>query len=170
MDLKSRGRLAQVIFVSQSIFSAGTVTLFTVLSISAFTLSGQESFAGLPHSILIFTPALTAYSLRHIMNRFSWRVGLTIGYLMGAFGAVIGVWAILTNQFWPIILSAICFGTARASGDLIRYAVGQMFEQSKRARMIGRVVFASALGGIVGPLITPFSSNFAKNLNLPPDS
>src|SRR3989344_9310226 len=104
MDLKSRGRLTGTIFLSQSIFSAGTVTLFTVLSISAFKLSGQESFAGLPHSILIFTPALTAYSLRFFMNRFGWRAGLTLGYFIGSLGAVIGVWAILNNQFWPIIL------------------------------------------------------------------
>ncbi|MBI2022285.1 MFS transporter [Candidatus Daviesbacteria bacterium] len=167
---KAKNKLTQVIFLSQSIFSAGTVTLFTVLSISAFELSGQESFAGLPHSILIFTPALTAYFMRSLMNRISWRFGLTLGYIMGALGAVIGVWAIFNNSFYPILISAFFFGTARASGDLSRYAVGQMFEESKRARMIGRVVFASAIGGVVGPLIAPLSSKLAANIGLPPDS
>jgi MFS family permease len=165
-NTRSRDRLTQVIFLTQSIFSAGTVTLFTILSISAFKLSGSESFAGLPHSVLVFTPALTAYFLRQLMNHFGWRFGLTLGYFLGALGAGIGVWAVLENQFYPILLAAFFLGASRASGELSRYAVGQMFEANKRARMIGRVVFASAIGGVLGPLLSPLSSDFAASFNL----
>lgn len=170
MNDKSKNRLAQIIFLTQSIFSAGTVTVMTILSISAFKISGQESYAGLPHSVLIFIPALTAYSMRLIMNRFGWRFGLSLGYLLGALGAITGVWAVLNNVFWLVLVGAFFLGTARASGDLSRYAVGQMFETSKRARMIGRVVFASAIGGILGPLLAPLSSNFAQTIGIPSDA
>lgn len=169
-NLKARSRLTQTIFITQSIFSAGTVTVMTILSVTAFKLSGQEAYAGLPHSVLIFTPALTAYGMRLVMNNFGWRTGLTLGYLSGALGAAIGVFAVLNGVFWMVLLAAFFLGTARASGDLSRYAVGQMFETHMRARMIGKVVFASAIGGIAGPLLAPLSSNFAQGINITPDA
>ena len=153
-------KLTKIIFLSQSFFSAGQVTMMTILSVSAFKITGRESLAGLPHSVLIFTPALTAYLMRLIMNRLGWRFGLTLGYLLGALGAIAGVFAVLNNLFGLLILAAALLGTSRASGDLSRYAAGQMYETSKRARMIGRVVFASAIGGILGPLLSPWASNF----------
>lgn len=169
-NLQIKNRLTQVTFISQSISSAGTVTMMAILSITAFKVSGQESLSSLPHSLLTFTPALTAYSMRLMMNRFGWRFGLSLGYFIGALGAVIGALAVLYNQFWMVLLAGLFLGTTRASGDLSRYAVGQMFESHKRARMIGRVVFASAIGGILGPLLAPLSSNFAPSIGLPSDA
>lgn len=144
--------------------------MMTILSVSAFKISGQESLSGLPHSILIFTPALTAYSMRLIMNNLGWRFGLTLGYFAGTLGTISGVSAVINNNFLLLILAAFLLGTARASGDLSRYAVGQMYETQKRARMIGSVVFASAIGGILGPLLSPWAANFAPNLNIAPDA
>lgn len=169
-NIRARNQLTQIIFITQSIFSAGTVTVMTILSVTAFKLSGQESLAGLPHSLLIFTPALTAYSMRLVMNRFGWRFGLALGYFSGALGAAIGVFAVVHGIFWMVLAAAFFLGTARASGDLSRYAVGQMFESSKRARMIGRVVFASAIGGILGPLFGPVSSSLAGGIGIPADA
>ena len=169
-NLQIKNRLTQITFISQSISSAGTVIMMTILSITAYKVSGQESLSSLPHSLLTFTPALTAYSMRLIMNRFGWRFGLSLGYFIGALGAAIGALAVINNQFWLVLLAALFLGTTRASGDLSRYAVGQMFETHKRARMIGRVVFASAIGGILGPLLAPLSSNFAPNIGLPNDA
>lgn len=170
MESRIVGKLTKTIFFSQSIQSAAQVTMMSILSISAFQVSGQEALSGLPHSILIFTPALTAYSMRLVMNSLGWRLGLALGYFAGAIGTVSGLFAVLTNNFFLLILAAFFLGTARASGDLSRYAVGQMYESSKRARMIGRVVFASAIGGILGPLLSPWAANFAPTLNIPSDA
>jgi len=163
-------KLTKTIFLSQSIQSAAQVTMMTILSISAFKISGQESLSSLPHSVLNFAPALTAYSMRLVMNRLGWRFGLALGYSIGALGAVAGLLAVLTNNFLLLVLGAFFLGSARASGDLSRYAVGQMFESNRRARMIGRIVFASAIGGILGPLLSPWAAGFAPNLNIPPDA
>src|SRR5690554_1528155 len=121
-----RNKLTQVTFLSQSISSAATVTMMSILSITAYKVSGQESLSSLPHSLLTFTPALTAYSMRIVMNRFGWRFGLSLGYLSGAIGATLGALSVLTNNFLLVLLAAFFLGTTRASGDLSRYAVGQV--------------------------------------------
>lgn len=163
-------RLALIIFLSQSIFSAATVTIFTVISITSVKLSGNESLAGLPSSVLIFTPALTAFLISTLISRSGWRAGLTLTYMSGGIGAGIGVYAILNGLFLPILLSAVFLGIARAGSDLSRYAVGQMFEEKRRATMIGRVVFASAIGAILGPILVPISANLIGKLNISSDS
>jgi MFS family permease len=170
MENQTISKLTKTIFFSQSIQSAAQVTMMTILSISAFKISGQESLSSLPHSLLTFSPALTAFSMRLVMNHFGWRLGLSLGYFFGALGAFLGLSAVLNNTYWLLILAAFFLGTARASADLSRYAVGQMFESSKRARMIGRVVFASAIGGILGPLLSPWAGDFAPNLSIPADA
>lgn len=163
-NTKSRSRLTQIIFLTQSIFSAAFTTGITVLSITAYEISGQESLSSLPHSVMTFTPAIAAYSMSLVMNKSGWRYGLSIGYIYGAIGALLGVLAIQNHSYFLILLAAVFLGAARASADLSRYAVGQMFEANKRARMIGRVVFASAIGGIIGPLLIPLSTNFGEGM------
>lgn len=170
MENTAISKLTRNIFLSQSIQSAGQVTMMSILSISAYKVSGQESLSGLPHSVLIFTPALTVYSMRLIMNKLGWRFGLALGYFSGTLGTVSGLLAVLTNNFLLLILAALLLGTARGSGDLSRYAVGQMYEANRRARMIGRVVFASAIGGILGPLPSPWAGSVAPNFGIPGDA
>lgn len=163
-------RLARIIFLSQSIFSAGTIIVFSMLSITAVGISGQESLAGLPSSFVIFTPALSAVAISMFINRAGWKTGLTLGYLAGGAGAVLGVIAVLYQSFPLLLFASLLFGVARTGADLSRFAVGQMFEEHKRATMIGRVVFASAIGAVVGPLLVPSSSGFAEKLQLPADT
>jgi MFS family permease len=171
MDVKKiRGRLTGVIFLSQTIFSAGTIIVFSILSITAVQISGQESFAGLPSSLLSFTPALVALPLSIFINRIGWRTGLTLGYLIGGAGALFGVYAIFNESLPALLLGCLLFGTARAGADLSRFAVGGMYEEKRRGTMIGRVVFSSAIGAIVGPLLVPIGIALISNFQIPQDA
>lgn len=170
MNTLVSNRLVKVIFLSQSFFSAGAIAIFAVISITGYKLSGKESYAGVPTFIIIFSQALSAYPVSLIISRFGWRLGLTLGYVLGGLGAGVGVLAVQYGVFWPIIISGILLGIGRSVGELSRFAAGGMFEESKRARMIGRIVFASAIGAIVGPLLIPLSSNIVKNFGLVSDT
>lgn len=163
-------RLAGIIFLSQSIFSAGMIIVFTMISITAFQISGQESLSGLPSSVVIFTPALSAIAVSMFVKRSGWRTGLTLGYFTGGIGAVLGIFAVIQQSFPLLLFASILFGFTRTVADLSRFAVGQMFEEHKRATMIGRVVSASTIGALLGPFLLPLSFNLSKILQIPPDT
>lgn len=163
-------RLLYTLFLAQSLFSASQIAIFTLVAIVAVRLSGSESAAGSPSSAQIFAHALSALPFAMMMGRFGRRLGLTLGYAVGALGGVTGFIAIMQGSFPLLLIGAILVGMARASSDQGRYAAGEMFPEGERARMIGRLVFAGTIGAVAGPGLVAPSRRWMEGLGLPPDS
>lgn len=155
-DLQTSKRLTNTIFVTQSFATAAQIAIFTLLSIVAVDLSKQESAAGLPSTTMTLVQAAAAYPIGVIMGRFGRRLGLTISYGASVIGALLGILAIMTGSFDMLLLSAGFMGAGRSGAEQSRFAAGDLFPESLRARMIGRIVFAGTIGAVVGPLlVTP---------------
>lgn len=170
VEHSTRRRLLYVLFASQSLFSAGQIAVFTLTAIVATRLSGTESTAGLPSSTLTFTQAFAALPLAILMGRFGRRAGLTLGYIAGALGGLLGILAVTQNVFPLLLISAGLMGVGRAGSDQGRFAAAEMFPANERGRMIGRLVFASTIGAIAGPLLVEPSGQLMKLLGLHPDT
>jgi MFS family permease len=163
-------RLTNTIFATQSLFSGAQIAIFTLLSIMAERLSGQAALAGLPSSVLTLSHALVALPVGMLMGRFGRRFGLGVSYSTSAFGALIGVLAVLQGQFWLLLLSSALIGAGRAGAQQSRFAAGDMFPQSERGRMIGRIVFAGTIGAVGGPLLVAPGTQIAEFLGLVGDT
>lgn len=169
VDDTTRKRLLYVLFASQSLFSAGQIAVFTLTAIVATRLSGTESAAGLPSSAVTFAQAFAAFPLAIIMGRYGRRAGLTLGYITGSIGGLFGVLAVTQGMFPLLLISAALMGIGRAGSDLGRFAAGEMFPVNERGRMIGRLVFASTIGAIGGPLLVGPSGRLMASLGLHQD-
>lgn len=145
-------RLTNIIFLSQSFASASQTAIFTLLAIMAAQLSGSDSWAGFPSTLLTVSIAVSALPTSLLMARIGRRRGLSLSYLVSGLGAFLGVVAITQGWFWMLLLSASFIGLGRAGGDQSRYIPGEIFPEEERARMIGRVVFAGVAGAVSGPL------------------
>jgi MFS family permease len=163
-------RLTNTIFLSQSFASASQTAIFTLMAIMASELSGSDSWAGFPSTVLTLSIAISALPTSLFMERFGRRIGLSISYLISGIGAVMGVIAISQGWFWMLLLSASFIGLGRAGGDQSRYIPGEIFPEEERARMIGRVVFAGVAGAISGPLTVAPSAWLTTVLNLDPNT
>jgi MFS family permease len=162
-------RLLYTMFVTQSLFSASHIAVFVLMGIVAVRLSGDDRVAGMPSSTLTFSQALTALPFALVMGRFGRRLGLSLGYALGALGGLIGVIGILQGIFPLLLVAASLMGMARASVDQSRFAVGEIFPEAERARMIGRLVFAGTIGAVAGPALVDPSGRLMQSLGLDPD-
>lgn len=162
-------RLLYFLFATQSLFSASQIAIFTLIAIMATQLGGTESVAGLPSSTQTFAQALAALPVAMLMGRFGRRFGLTMGYGIAAVGAITGIIAITQGIFPLLIVSAALFGAGRASGEQSRFAVGEMFPEHERARMIGRIIFAGTIGAVAGPALVAPSGQLMQTLGFNPD-
>jgi MFS family permease len=160
-------RLLYTLFAAQSLFSAAQIAVFTLVTIVAVQLSSREDVAGLPSSVLTFSQALFAFPIAMVMGRFGRRFGLTLSYGAGTLGAAIGVLAILQGAFPLLLISASIIGMARAGSDQGRFAAGEIFPESERARMIGRLVFAGTIGAVLGPVLVAPSGRLMLSRGLP---
>jgi MFS family permease len=163
-------RLTNTLFVTQSLFSAAQIAIITLLSIVAVDLSGSDANAGIPSTVLTLAQSAAALPLGIVMGRFGRRLGLSVAYVMSVLGALLGVVALVTGSFPLLLFSSGLIGVGRAGADQSRYAAGDMFPESERGRMIGRIVLAGTVGAILGPLLVVPGGRLAASVGLPADS
>jgi MFS family permease len=147
--------------------STGYIAAITVATIVAKDLSGGSAFAGLPGAAIVLGSATASQLLSRFMVRHGRRAGLTLGYGVGAAGAVGAGVAVILGSFPLFLLSTVFMGCANASNQLSRYTAADMYDETKRATAIGLVVWGSTFGAVVGPNLVTIAGDAADLLSLP---
>jgi MFS family permease len=93
--------------------------------------------------------------------------GLALGYACGAAGALIAVLAIANGQFALFVPAVLVMGVGNAANHLSRYAAADIYPPERRASGLGTVVWAGAIGGVLGPALLDPSSRWAMSYGLP---
>lgn len=166
----ARRRIMLALFSAQGLFTAAVIATFTVSPILAAELSGSDSAAGLPNTISLAGRALLAAPAGLLMDRAGRRLGLSLGFMIGAAGAMLGLYSILVGSFLGFLTSAALLGIMRAWAEQGRFVAHEIHRPDQGARAIGLVVFAGTLGAIGGPLLVPRSARWALAWGLPESS
>ncbi|HET9852643.1 MAG TPA: MFS transporter, partial [Candidatus Limnocylindrales bacterium] len=148
---RARRRTRWALFASVALGSTGHLAAATVASIVGQDLLGSAALAGAPGAAVVFGAAVGAIGLSSIMARRGRRAGLTLGYLVSLFGAVVATLAVVFRSFPLLIAGTFVIGFGNASNNLSRYAAADLVAPNRRAVAIGLVVWGSTGGGIVGP-------------------
>ena len=151
-------RITNTIFLSESIFSAAFIATVTLLSINASILSGTDALAGLPTTMGLIGRAALAVPMGWLMDRAGRRLGMVLGYSIGALGMATGVLAVESFSFALLCVSSLIVGVNSATSQQSRFIAAEVWPPDRRARVIGFIVFAGTIGawgwiGIV-PLAT----------------
>jgi MFS family permease len=161
-----RSRIA--LFAGVAFGSTGHIAAVTVAAIVGQDLLGNATLAGLPSATVVLGAAFGAITLSGMMARRGRRFGLTVGYLLAVVGALIATLAIVLRSFPILVVGTFLIGFGNSSNNLSRYAAADMVPSKRRPVAIGLVVWASTIGGVVGPWLAPLARNLAPSLNLPP--
>ena len=163
----TRRRLQTSLILGVGLGSTGYIAAITVATIVAKDLSGGSAFAGLPGAAIVLGSATASQLLSRFMVRHGRRAGLTLGYGIGAAGAVGAGAAVILGSFPLFLLSTVFMGCANASNQLSRYTAADMYDETKRATAIGLVVWGSTFGAVVGPNLVTIAGDAAEIFSLP---
>ncbi len=163
-------RLAGIIFFAQSLFSASFIATFTLTPIISIYLSGSESQAGVPNTIILVGRALFAYPFGVMMDRLGRRFALASGYFAFVVGALIGIAAIASESYLLFMVGSFFIGVSRTAGDQSRFVSAEVFQLDRRATVIGAIVFAGTVGSVLGPNLVPASRRWIEPFGLPADT
>jgi MFS family permease len=163
----TRRRLQLSLILGVGLGSTGYIAAITVATIVAKELSGGSAFAGLPGAAIVLGSATASQLLSRFMVRHGRRAGLTLGYGIGAAGAVGAGVAVILGSFPLFLFSTVFMGCANASNQLSRYTAADMYEETKRATAIGLVVWGSTFGAVVGPNLVTIAGDAAEVFSLP---
>ncbi len=146
-------KITTVLFLSQSLSSAGFIAAFTVNALVGYDLTGRQALAGVPGGIYVVGQACGALLWGFTMERIGRRRGLALGQVVGVIGSAIAVFAVLHRSFPLFLFGLALVGTARAAVDLGRFVAAEVHLPAHRGRAISNVVLGSTVGAICGPLL-----------------
>jgi MFS family permease len=151
--LRRRSALMATLFAAQVCGSTGFSMSMAVGAIMAAAITGTNTWSGLPVGIGSLGTALAAWPLSRLMARLGRRPGLSLGYAVAVVGAGLGIVGVVQSSFALFLAGMALFGTANTSNLLARYAAADISPGAQRGRAMGLIVWGSALGSIVGPML-----------------
>ena len=158
-------RITFVLFIGQSLASAGFIATATVNSILGAKLGGAP-WAGVPSAVFLVGGALAASAWGILMDIFGRRNGIALGLLLGVIGA--GLVVVSANQGLPSLMypGMVLMGFANAAVLLGRFAAAEVNPPERRGAAIANVVLGGTAGAIFGPLLVGPMGVFALRLGM----
>jgi len=146
-----RTKLMATLFVAQVCGSTGQSIVLAVGSILAASITGTNTWSGLPVAVGALGTALASWPLARLMARSGRRPGLALGYSLAIVGSILGMAGVAVRSF-PLMLAGMAlFGIASTSNLLARYAAADVSTGAQRGRAMGLIVWGSTVGSMIGP-------------------
>jgi len=161
-------RTVRVLAVGQvlgGIAFGATVSLGALL---AADLSGQDSLSGLATASVTLGASFCAIPLARLAARRGRRVALTLGNLFALVGIAVVITAAALRLFPLLLVGVILIGAGNAGNLQSRFAATDLAVSDRRARDLGTVVWATTVGGVVGPLMLTPGEALGQAIGMPP--
>jgi len=162
-----RVKLMATLFVAQVCGSTGHAIGMAVGSIMAASITGTNTWSGLPIAVGALGTALASWPLASLMARSGRRPGLALGYALAMIGAVLGLWGVAGRSFALMLIGMALFGIASTSNLLARYAAADVSLPARRGRAMGLIVWGSTVGSMIGPNLMAPALSIGARLGVP---
>jgi len=130
-------------------------------------VTDRESVAGWPQAALVVGAACAALLLTRLTRTHGRRIALATGAVAAGLGAVVVVAGAASRSLSAILLGSVLLGAGNTTVMLGRYAAGELADGATRAREMGWVLAATAVGAVLGPGLLGPSGVVAEVLGLP---
>lgn len=142
-----------------------TVSLGALL---AADLSGQDALSGLATASVTLGASLCAIPLARLAARHGRRRALTLGNLFALIGIAVVITAAALRLFPLLLVGVILIGAGNAGNLQSRFAATDLAVSARRGRDLGTVVWATTVGGVLGPLMLTPGEAVGQAIGMPP--
>ena len=160
-------RTVRTLVLSQALGGLGMSIGIAVAALLAVQISGSERLAGLTQTMQVLGAAVASFLLARVMSRRGRRLGLSLGYVLGAAGAALCVVAGVVGSFAVLLAGAMLLGSTSAANNQARYAATDLARPEKRARALSVVVWATTIGAVAGPNLTGIAGQAGRVVGVP---
>jgi MFS family permease len=133
-------------------------------------LSGSTANSGLPVGLVVVGTALGAFLIARLTGHLGRHRALSVGYGLGAGGALVVVFSAISSSFPIMLLGATGTGIAQAALFLSRYAAADSAPERQRGRAVGLILVSVALGAVVSPNLLGPGAELALRVGVPASS
>lgn len=166
-DIRAIARRTVVLLCAAQIL--GGLSMGASLALGAILgeeLSGSESLAGLPTTVLALGAAAAGLPLAAFASRRGRRPALSTGLLIAALGAAVVATAVDLGWFALMLVGMVGVGAGTAVGLQARFAATDLSSPQTRGRDLSLVVWMTMVGAVAGPALVPAGERLAGWLGL----
>jgi MFS family permease len=158
-------KITFVLFLAQSLASAGFIASATVGSILGAELGGN-AWAGAPSAVFLLGSALAASVWGVLMDILGRRNSIALGLSLGATGAMLVVMSANQSSLLLMYPGMVLMGIGNSAVMLGRFAAAEVNPPEKRGAAISNVVLGGTAGAIFGPLLVGPMGAFSLRLGM----
>jgi MFS family permease len=162
--IKNQARLV----CAQVLCGIGIASGVAVGGVLAEQVSGTTGAAGFAQTAVVVGAGLLAIPLARLAARRGRRWSLSLGFSLGAVGALLILVAVATMQFWLLLLGMMLFGSGTATNLQSRYAATDLVDVRNQARAMSIVLWATTIGSVAGPNLSEPGSRLGAFLGINP--
>lgn len=160
-------RTVRVLAAGQVLTGVAFGATLSLGALLAADLSGQEALSGFATAAVTLGAALTAIPLARLAGRRGRRVALTTGNVAALIGIVVVI-AAAGSRLFPVLLVGIALiGAGNAATLQSRFAATDLSSTARRGRDLATVVWATTVGGVVGPLLLAPGELIGASIGMP---
>ncbi len=167
-DAPEQRRVIAVLVGAQILSGAGLAAGIAVGALLAREMLASTALAGIPAMLFTVGAAVSAIAVGRLSQRFGRRVGLSFGYLAGAFGAGGVVAAAVLDAVPLLFASLLVYGAGSAANLQARYAGADLAAPHRRGRAVAIVLLATTAGAVAGPNLSGAMGELARSWSIPP--
>ncbi|MPZ73722.1 MAG: hypothetical protein GEU74_10905 [Nitriliruptorales bacterium] len=151
-SLPEVGRATRGIFAGVVVATCGAYAAVTMAPVVAHDITGSTFLAGLPVAALLAGAGLGASRLSALISRYGHQRAFVAIYVLGAGACLLSAVAVAIGSFPMLILGVGGVGIGHAANQLARYTAAELQPEERRPSVIGWMVWAQAIGAVLGPL------------------
>src|SRR5262245_16055834 len=159
-------KITSILFITQSLASAGFIAAATINPILGAKLASNRSLATLPTDAYLLSGALSASGWGYLMDRIGRRNSITLGLVLGVFGNLLVIYAIGSASFLLVTLGLMLMGIANAAVTLGRFAAAEVNLPEMRGRAISAVVLGGVIGTVLARVLAVPVGNYAVSIGM----
>lgn len=159
-------RTTLILFLAQSLASAGFIAAATLNSILGAKLGGGSAWSGVPSAVYLLGGAFAASAWGYLMDLIGRRNGIAAGLLIGVAGTGLVIFSIDNGLLLGFLAGMLLMGVANAAIVLGRFAAAEVNPPERRGAAISTVVLGGTFGSVFGPLIVGPAGVLVKTLGM----
>lgn len=157
-----------VIVASQILAGMGLSAGITVGALLAQEIFGGDRLTGLPAALFTVGSAFSAFTLGRVIQKRGRRLGLSVGFTVGALGAFGVVLAATLSNLPLLFTSLFIYGAGSATNLQARYSGTDLAKSKQRGTATSVALVSTTIGAVAGPNLVGPLGDLVSTFGMPP--
>ena len=145
--------------LAQGLFLTNNITFVAINGLVGLSLAPVGWMATLPVMGYVVGSALSTGLVARTQARLGRRASFQLGLLVALASCGLGVYAVMTRQFWMLVLTTLVAGYYSANAQLYRFAAAELCAPAFREKAVSLVMAGGLIGAVIGPNLATRSRN-----------